>query len=62
AIFVEEALKAGGSMCHHHGIGKYRAPWTEEEHGTGYRLLQGLKRDLDPNGIMNLGTIFPVGD
>ena len=60
AIFVEEALKAGGSMCHHHGIGKYRAPWTEAEHGTAYRLLTGLKRDLDPNGIMNLGTIYPA--
>ncbi|MEM9562582.1 MAG: FAD-binding oxidoreductase [Actinomycetota bacterium] len=60
AIFVEEALKAGGSMCHHHGIGKYRAPWTAEEHGSAYRLLTGLKRDLDPNGIMNLGCIFPV--
>jgi FAD/FMN-containing dehydrogenase len=60
AIFVEEALKAGGSMCHHHGIGKYRAPWTPEEHGSAYRLLTGLKADLDPNGIMNRGCIFPV--
>ncbi|MAM31742.1 MAG: FAD-binding oxidoreductase [Acidimicrobiaceae bacterium] len=60
AIFVEEALKAGGSMCHHHGIGKYRAPWTAEEHGTAYRLMQGLKNEFDPNGIMNLGTIYPV--
>ena len=24
AIIVEEALRAGGSMVHHHGIGKYR--------------------------------------
>jgi len=62
AIFVEEALKAGGSMCHHHGIGKYRAAWTAEEHGTAYRLMQGLKREFDPNGIMNLGCIYPVED
>jgi FAD/FMN-containing dehydrogenase len=47
-------------MCHHHGIGKYRAPWTAEEHGTAYRLMQGLKNEFDPNGIMNLGTIYPV--
>lgn len=60
AIFVEEALKAGGSMCHHHGIGKYRAPWTEAEHGTAYRLMEGLKNEFDPNGIMNLGCIFPA--
>lgn len=60
AIIVEEALKAGGSMVHHHGIGKYRTPWTHEEHGSAYPLLEGLKRAFDPNGIMNPGTIFPL--
>lgn len=60
AIVVEETLKAGGSMVHHHGIGKYRTPWTKEEHGTAYYLLESLKKTFDPNGIMNTGTIFPV--
>ena len=59
AIIVEEALRLGGSMVHHHGIGKYRAPWTEEEHGSAYYLLRGLKEQFDPSGIMNAGTIFP---
>ncbi len=57
-IFVEEALKHGGSMCHHHGIGKHRAPWTKEEHGTAYYILEGLKKQFDPNGIMNKENIF----
>ena len=39
AIVVEEALRLGGSMVHHHGIGKYRTPWTHEEHGTADPLL-----------------------
>ena len=43
ALVVEETLKAGGSMVHHHGIGKYRTPWTKEEHGSAYYLLKGLK-------------------
>ncbi|MFC8567864.1 FAD-binding oxidoreductase [Streptomyces sp. NPDC057245] len=60
AIIVEEALRAGGSMVHHHGIGKYRAPWTAQEHGSAYRILAGLKETFDPNGIMNRGTIFPL--
>ena len=60
AIIVEETLKAGGSMVHHHGIGKYRTPWTKEEHGSAYYLLDSLKKVLDPNGIMNKGTIYPV--
>ena len=59
AIIVEEALRVGGSMVHHHGIGKYRTAWTAEEHGTAYPLLTRLKSALDPNGIMNRGTIFP---
>ncbi|MFF3641284.1 FAD-binding oxidoreductase [Streptomyces sp. NPDC002564] len=60
AIIVEEALKVGGSMCHHHGIGKYRAPWTTREHGSAYYMLAALKQAFDPNGIMNKGTIFPL--
>ncbi|MEV8317685.1 FAD-binding oxidoreductase [Streptomyces sp. NPDC059900] len=60
AIIVEEALKVGGSMVHHHGIGKYRAPWTTQEHGSAYAILAKLKETFDPNGIMNKGTIFPI--
>ena len=60
AIVVEEALRLGGSMVHHHGIGKYRTPWTLEEHGSAFPLLQALKEQLDPNGIMNRGTIYPL--
>ena len=25
-------------MVHHHGIGKYRAQWTEQDHDTGQGL------------------------
>lgn len=58
-IIVEETLKLGGSMCHHHGIGKYRNEWTTQEHGSAYYMLEKLKNAFDPNGIMNFGTIFP---
>ena len=60
AIIVEEALRAGGSMVHHHGIGKYRTPWVQQEHGSAYYLLSTLKRAFDPQGVMNAGTIFPL--
>ncbi|GAA1485287.1 FAD-binding oxidoreductase [Brachybacterium fresconis] len=60
AIIVEEALRHEGSMVHHHGIGKYRTPWTEQEHGTAYPVLAALKETFDPNGIMNKGTIIPA--
>ena len=57
-IIVEETLKLGGSMCHHHGIGKYRNQWTKEEHGSAYYMLEKLKETFDPNGIMSFGNIF----
>lgn len=60
AIIVEEALRLGGSMVHHHGVGKYRTPWVRQEHGSAYFLLEGLKAAFDPNGIMNAATIFPI--
>jgi alkyldihydroxyacetonephosphate synthase len=60
AIIVEEALRHGGSMVHHHGIGKYRTPWTQAEHGSAYPILAALKQTFDPHAIMNAGTIFAV--
>lgn len=61
-IIVEETLRFGGSMCHHHGIGKFRNEWTREEHGSAYYMLEKLKQSFDPNGIMNFGTIYPQAD
>lgn len=57
-IIVEETLKLGGSMCHHHGIGKYRNEWTVEEHGSALYMLEKIKNAFDPNEIMNYGNIF----
>ena len=34
AIICEETLRHGGSIVHHHGIGKARAPWVREEYGS----------------------------
>lgn len=59
-IVVEETIKAGGSMCHHHGVGKHRTPWIRDEYGSSYYILETLKKAFDPKGIMNKGTIFPV--
>ncbi|MCU1543180.1 MAG: FAD-binding oxidoreductase [Microbacteriaceae bacterium] len=60
AIIVEESLRLGGSMVHHHGIGKYRTPWTRQEHGSAYGMLATLKSAFDPNGVMNAGTILAL--
>jgi len=59
SIIVEETLRFGGSIVHHHGIGKARAPWVREEYGTSFFMLEHLKQAFDPNGVMNMGTIIP---
>jgi alkyldihydroxyacetonephosphate synthase len=59
-IICEETLKRGGSIVHHHGMGKARAPWVKEEYGSSYYILETLKHAFDPNGIMNKGTIIPL--
>jgi alkyldihydroxyacetonephosphate synthase len=58
-IICEETLRFGGSIVHHHGIGKARAPWVREEYGSSFVMLEKLKHAFDPNGIMNMGTIIP---
>lgn len=58
-IICEETLRYGGSIVHHHGIGKARAKWAAQEYGSSYPMLTALKQAFDPNGIMNTGTIIP---
>ncbi len=62
AIIVEEALRVGGSMAHHHGVGKYRTAWMGREHGSSYALLAGLKQAFDPHNVMNPGSVFPIDE
>jgi alkyldihydroxyacetonephosphate synthase len=53
-------LAAGGNLSHHHGVGLNRARFVSEALGTGLDVLIGVKRALDPNGIMNPGKLgFP---
>ena len=61
-IIVEETIRAGGSMCHHHGVGKHRTQWIKEEYDSSYYILENLKKAFDPNGVMNMGTIIPLDD
>ncbi|MGM0432038.1 MAG: FAD-binding oxidoreductase [Spirochaetota bacterium] len=59
-IIVEETIKLGGAMCHHHGVGKHRTHWIKDEYGSSYYILKTLKEAFDPNSVMNMGTILPI--
>ena len=59
-IICEQVLKYGGSIVHHHGLGKARAHYVTQEYGSSYYMLKTLKQAFDPNGIMNMGTLIPL--
>lgn len=50
----------GGSLSHHHGIGRVRKGWLERELGpAGVKVLRAVKTALDPKGILNPGVLLP---
>ncbi|WP_449408294.1 FAD-binding oxidoreductase [Microbacterium maritypicum] len=54
-------IAAGGTISHHHAVGRDHAPWLESEIGiTGVRILRAIKRELDPAGILNPGALIPA--
>lgn len=53
---IEAVQKSGGSLSHHHGVGKMIGPWMEEHLGSEQMAaLRALKKHFDPNNIMNPG-------
>jgi alkyldihydroxyacetonephosphate synthase len=55
---IDAIEQAGGSLSHHHGVGRMMAPWMERHLGpVQMGILKGLKAHLDPKGIMNPGAL-----
>ena len=53
---LEEIERQGGSLSHHHGVGKLLAPWMDRHLGSREMgILRALKRHFDPRGVMNPG-------
>jgi alkyldihydroxyacetonephosphate synthase len=49
----------GGTITHHHAVGRDHAPWLTSEIGaTGVEALRALKERMDPAGIMNPGKLL----
>jgi alkyldihydroxyacetonephosphate synthase len=50
----------GGTITHHHAIGRDHAPWMSQEVGElGVEALRAVKARLDPAGVMNPGKLLP---
>jgi alkyldihydroxyacetonephosphate synthase len=56
-VGMTACLEAGGTISHHHGIGRLRARWLPDELGDSLEVLRAIKVALDPQGIMNPGAL-----
>jgi alkyldihydroxyacetonephosphate synthase len=57
----EAIAGGGGTITHHHAVGRDHAPWLAREIGReGVAAIAALKAELDPAGIMNPGKLLPT--
>ena len=58
----EAIVATGGTITHHHAVGRDHAPHMAAEVGReGIEVLRAVKQQLDPAGIMNPGKLIPSG-
>jgi alkyldihydroxyacetonephosphate synthase len=60
AAALRAAVDAGGTLSHHHGVGRNKAPAMLREQGAAVDVVRRLKTLLDPVGILNPGAL--IGD
>lgn len=55
----EAIVASGGTITHHHAVGRDHAPYMKAEVGqVGIDVLRAVKAELDPAGIMNPGKLL----
>jgi alkyldihydroxyacetonephosphate synthase len=60
---TDAIVAAGGTITHHHAVGRDHAAWLEREIGPlGVDLIRAAKDRIDPAGIMNPGKLLPEPD
>jgi alkyldihydroxyacetonephosphate synthase len=59
AAAADAILALGGTITHHHAVGRDHSPWyLREAPGLFTGALRGAKAELDPAGIMNPGVLM----
>ena len=56
-LAIRAAIKEGGVINEHHGVGLKLGRLMKELYGPAYNVLTGIKATLDPNNIMNPGKM-----
>jgi alkyldihydroxyacetonephosphate synthase len=58
AAASDAILDLGGTITHHHAVGRDHRPWYDRERPPLFaRALEAAKRTLDPAGILNPGVL-----
>jgi alkyldihydroxyacetonephosphate synthase len=56
---TDAIMAAGGTLTHHHAVGRDHASWlVAEDSALGVELLRAVKERCDPAGIMNPGKLL----
>jgi len=59
----DEVMNAGGSISHHHGIGKIRKKFIERTMTpNGIRWQQALKNAIDPTNVFAINNTIARSD
>jgi alkyldihydroxyacetonephosphate synthase len=58
AAASEAILDAGGTITHHHAVGRDHRRWYDRQRPEPFAAaLRGAKRELDPAGVLNPGVL-----
>jgi alkyldihydroxyacetonephosphate synthase len=59
AAASDAILAHGGTITHHHAVGRMHRPWYDRERPDPFALaLRAAKRAVDPDGLLNPGVLF----
>src|SRR5262249_3269986 len=59
AAASEAILRHGGTITHHHAVGRDHRPWYDKERPDGFaRALRAVKKTLDPRAVLNPGVLI----
>ena len=59
AAASEAVLAAGGTITHHHAVGRDHRPWYDRQRPDPFAAaLRAAKAAVDPNGILNPGVLI----
>ena len=59
AAASEAVIDAGGTITHHHAVGRDHRPWYDRQRPDPFAdALRAAKRELDPDAVLNPGVLI----